>query len=101
MSQQIAARQSSLSKYGERAQTRTEHTKEVENHLGFRKPDKSDLNSLEQWLVERALEHDNPSLLFSMACQRLYADKFTRPGVTGLERIVISKAFSLKSEKNF
>ncbi|NJL52669.1 MAG: DUF4158 domain-containing protein [Hydrococcus sp. SU_1_0] len=39
--------------------------------LGYRRASNSDLLSLEQWLTERALEHNQPLLLFHMACEHL------------------------------
>ena len=38
--------------------------------------------------MERALEHDKPSLLFQQAADKLYTDNVVRPGVTVLERMV-------------
>jgi hypothetical protein len=62
-----------LGRYGKRSQTRT-----------------ADLKALKVWLVERALEHDRPTLLFQLACERLRADKVVRPGLTRLERLVVA-----------
>lgn len=39
-------------------------------------------------MVERALEHDKPTLLLQLACEKLHRDKMVRPGVTRLERLV-------------
>ena len=38
VSQQIAVKPVSIAKYADRSQTRTEHIKEIETHLGFRRP---------------------------------------------------------------
>lgn len=38
--------------------------------------------------MQRALEHDRPSLLFELAAERLRAGHIARPGVTQLERLV-------------
>jgi len=38
----------------------------------------------------RALEHDKPTLLFHLACQWLHQNKIVRPGVTTLEKIVVT-----------
>lgn len=78
-----------LAKYGERSQTRTGHLQEVLAHLGFRKARPSDLRALRTWLVDRGLEHDRPSLLFQLACEKLRTDKVVRPGLTCLERMVV------------
>jgi Tn3 transposase DDE domain/Domain of unknown function (DUF4158) len=39
-------------------------------------------------LVERALEHDKPTFLFQLACDKLQRDQMVRPGITRLERLV-------------
>jgi len=61
--------------YPERGQTRTEHLKRTYAHHGYRRPTSSDLRDLFGWLVERALEHDDPALLVRLAAERLL-----RPG---------------------
>ncbi len=38
--------------------------------------------------MERALEHDQPIVLFRMACEHLQAERQVRPGVSVLERLV-------------
>jgi hypothetical protein len=58
--------------------------------VGYAKAKQTDFDELEAWLTERALEHDKPMLLFAMACEHLYKSKILRPGVTVLERLVIS-----------
>ena len=40
--------------------------------------------------MQRALEHDKPTLLFHLACQWLHQSKIIRPGVTTLEKIVLT-----------
>jgi hypothetical protein len=40
------------------------------------------------WLVERALEHDKPSLLLQLACDEFHRERIVRPGLTRLERLV-------------
>jgi TnpA family transposase len=77
-----------LSTYGQRPQTRTQHTQQVQGYLKFRNPESIDLKRLAKWLVNRALEHDKPSLLFQLAAEKLFKDKLVRPGVTVLERMV-------------
>ncbi|KAI9129999.1 Tn3 family transposase [Acaryochloris sp. CCMEE 5410] len=77
-----------LSTYGQRHQTRSQHFQQVQAYLGFRTPKPIDLKRLSKWLVNRALEHDKPSLLFQVAAEKLFRDKLVRPGVTVLERMV-------------
>lgn len=74
--------------YPEREQTRTDHLKRIYAHLGYRRPTASDLRDLSGWLVDRALEHDGPSLLVRLAAEKLKAEKVVRPGVSRLERMV-------------
>ncbi len=90
LAEQLGVAPRCLAKYGERSQTRTSHLQEVLVHLGFRKARPSDLKSLKTWLVDRSLEHDRPSLLFQLACEKLRTDKIVRPGLTCLERMVIA-----------
>jgi Domain of unknown function (DUF4158) len=77
-----------LSSYGERAQTRTSHLTEIEEHLGFHKTSAEEKKEIGHWLRERALEHDRPLLLLQLLCERLHERKITRPGLTLLERSV-------------
>lgn len=51
-----------IQRYGRRLHTRTEHVLQVQAYLGFRKATAADLEALAQWLLERALEHDKPTL---------------------------------------
>lgn len=48
------------------------------------------LRALLRWLTARALEHDRPSLLLQLACEKLRQDKVLRPGLSRLERLVIT-----------
>lgn len=77
-------------RYGQREQTRTDHVKNVEAYLGFRRAEDVDLHELSQWLVKRALEHNKPTLLLQMASEKLNTAKIIRPGVTVLERLVVT-----------
>jgi TnpA family transposase len=42
------------------------------------------------WLVERALEHDRPTLLLQLACEKIRTNQIIRPGPTRLERLVVA-----------
>jgi len=44
------------------------------------------MKELEQFLLDRAMEHDSPALLFSLATEFLMLTKTIRPGVSVLER---------------
>jgi TnpA family transposase len=74
--------------YGTRAQTRHDHLQSIQTHLGYRKARRTDLEKLATWLLDRALEHDKPLLLYELICEKLRTDQLLRPGVTRLERLV-------------
>lgn len=77
-----------LADYADRDETRWEHLPQVMNHLGFRRLETEERDSLIAWLGERALEHDRPSLLLQQACERLYQLRLVRPAVTSMEELV-------------
>lgn len=88
LASQLGADAAALQHYGGRERTSRDHRRLSQTHLGFRKADSNDLESLTAWLAERALEHEKPALLFRLACGRLHRDKIVRPGITRLEKIV-------------
>jgi TnpA family transposase len=90
LSQQLDVRPDVLPAYGQRAHTRRDHLQAIQVYLGFREAGPVELRALGEWLVDRALEHDRPSLLFRVACEHLHAAKIIRPGVTRLERMVVT-----------
>ena len=90
LADQVGAVSEDLLAYGSRKQTRTEHAQQVQAYLGYQKTMPKDLRDLHAWLVERALEHDRPSLLLQLACEHLRSASKVRPGLTLLERLVAS-----------
>jgi TnpA family transposase len=68
--------------------TQSEHRRHVRTYLGFRPATPMDVYALQTWLLARALEHDKPTLLLQLACEKLYRERIVRPGVTRLERFV-------------
>lgn len=86
--QQLGIAPDALATYGERAATRSEHLQLVLRHLGYRKWQPLDSPGLEAWLLERALEHDQPRLLLQAACQKLHQDCLLRPAISVLELLV-------------
>jgi TnpA family transposase len=74
--------------YASRRRTQTDHQLHVQAYLKFRRATPLDFYAVHTWLVERALEHDKPTLLLQLACEKLYREKIVRPGVTRLERLV-------------
>jgi len=79
-----------LAAYGNRTHTRTNHLQEIQSYLGYSKANIEELKELSEWLLQRALEHDKPTLLFHMACEKLHSDKIVRPGITSIERMVMT-----------
>lgn len=63
VAQQLDVRPEALAAYGLRVPTRTVHLQQGQRHLGFRRAAPLDVYALQTWLVERALEHDKPTLL--------------------------------------
>ncbi len=88
VAQQLKISPTVLTDYGERPQTRTSQLQEIQDYLGFRKPNKTDYQRLGTWLLERAMEHDRPLLLFQLLIKKLEISKIIRPGLTILERMV-------------
>jgi len=58
------------------------------SHAGWRRPGKSDLKLLDDWLLERAMEHDKPEVLFGLTLDWLRVERLVRPGITAIERAV-------------
>jgi len=78
-----------LGEYGTRGKTVREHQRRTMEHLGFRRLEsEEDEERLQAWLLERALEHDRPSVLIEAACEKLRRERFVRPGITMIERMV-------------
>jgi hypothetical protein len=73
---------------GQRPQTRTDHIKTIEKHLGFRSAGKAYEKRLQAWLVSRALEHDRPILLFQFTAEKMKHDKRTRFGLWKTEKLI-------------
>jgi TnpA family transposase len=88
VARQLGIPPEALAAYGRRIPTRTMHLQQVQAYLGFRKALPLDLYALTMWLVERALEHDKPTLLLQLACDELHRERIVRPGLTRLERLV-------------
>jgi TnpA family transposase len=68
--------------------TQRDHRRHVRAYLGFRLATPMDVYALQTWLLARALEHDKPTLLLQLACEKLSRERIVRPGVTRLERFV-------------
>src|SRR5881398_174324 len=90
VARQLGVSPEALKQYGTRPQTRTDHLQEILSYLEFREAGATDLQALAAFLLERALEHDKPVVLFQVACEHLKSEHIVRPGVTTLERMVIA-----------
>ena len=98
LARQLDVSPDALAEYGSRSQTRTEHLRMIMQYLGFRRGSEGYFNKLSAWLVSRALEHDKPSLLYELACDKLRKEKIIRPGVTSLERLIAESRQKAQSQ---
>lgn len=76
--------------YGRRAQTRSDHLGQVAKYLGWKQAaaDSQEMKELQQFLTDRAMEHDSPTLLFNLAREYLMSAKVIRPGAIALAKMV-------------
>lgn len=88
LSTQLGVASEVLETYGRRDRTLRDHQGLVMLYLDFRRATPLDLAELEGWLLQRALEHDEPKVLFEMACRHLLHLKVVRLGVTRIEKFV-------------
>ncbi|MBB4942914.1 hypothetical protein FHR32_007314 [Streptosporangium album] len=79
-----------LSLYGQRAQARSDHLAQVAKYLEWKTAPAEGraMKELEQFLLDRAMEHDSPMLLFNLAREYLVAAKVIRPGALVLAKMV-------------
>src|SRR5882724_46045 len=88
VAQQLGVAPQALAPYGARRPTRTPPLQQVQAHLHFRLATPLDFYAIQTWLVERALEHDKPTVLLQLACEELRHERIVRPGLTRLERLM-------------
>ncbi|WP_431903757.1 Tn3 family transposase [Nonomuraea sp. bgisy101] len=76
--------------YGRRAHTRSDHLGQVAKYLGWKQAatGSPEMKELEQFLTDRAMEHDSPTLLFNLAREYLMSAKVIRPGAITLAKMV-------------
>src|SRR5262247_855780 len=98
LAQQLTVEPDVLTAYGARAQTRQDHLLAAQVHLGYRKVGREDLKALADWLLERALEHDKPTVLYELTCEKPHSDPLVRPGVTRLDRLVAEARVRAETE---
>jgi len=98
VSKQLRVEPSCLKLYGERIQTQSDHLQEIQDYLGFHISSTLELEKHSRWLLERALEHDKPSLLLQLSCEKFYQEKIVRPGITRLEKMVATARSQAQEE---
>lgn len=98
LADQLQVEPDALQDYGKRRMTRSTHFNAVLNHLGFRRVQPDDYKLIVDWLTERALEHDKPTLLLQMICERLKQQQLIRPAVTTVERWVVTARMQAHQE---
>ncbi len=77
------------------ARSRRDRVIAVVDHAGWRRPSRSDLKVLDDWLLERAMEHDKPAVLFGLTLDWLRVERVVRPGITvigAVERLEVLRA---------
>ena len=74
--------------YGQRPSTQRQHQRHIQAFLGYRRATDMDVLSLEQWLLQRALEHDKPMRLLELACDYLRQHQVVRLKPVRLARMV-------------
>jgi hypothetical protein len=82
LAERLAVDPAEMQGYGRREQTRSDHLRLVSEYLGWKNvpAGSEEMKHLEQFLVDRAMEHDSPALLFSLAAEYLVSAKTVRPG---------------------
>jgi len=92
LAQQLGLDPAVLAGYGQRAHTRSDHVRLVAGYLGWKSAPAGSaaMKDLEQFLLDRAMEHDSPGLLFTVAAEYLISAKTIRPGVVTLAKMVAS-----------
>ncbi len=88
----------SLTGYGERTQTQSDHLGAVMDHLGFRHLGELDGKRLGEWLVDRAMEHHRPTVLFEQACEWLRSERLLRPAASTVERLIAAAVVEADQE---
>jgi TnpA family transposase len=90
LADQLGVEPGALRTYGQRAQTRSDHLKLVIKYLKWKTaPDgRRTMKELAQFMLDRAMEHDSPTLLFNLAREYLMASKVVRPSAVTLAKMV-------------
>ena len=98
VARQLAVEPEVLAHYTGGPHTRMHHRKTIQAYLGYRRTQREDIERLTAWLMERALEHDKPLLLYELLCEQFQTEQLLRPGVTRLERLVATARTRAETE---
>jgi len=85
---QLEANPADLDTYGARSQTRTDQLVAASTHAGFRPWDAPEASALQAWLTVRAMKHERPKALFTLAAEQLHVGRIARPSVDQLVRLI-------------
>jgi TnpA family transposase len=90
VAEQLGLNPAVLQGYGQRAHTRTDHLAAAAKYLGWKNAPAGgkQMKELEQFLLDRAMEHDSPTLLFNLAREYLMSSKVIRPGAVVLAKMI-------------
>jgi TnpA family transposase len=90
LAEQLGLDPGALRGHGKRAQTRTDHLRSAARYLGWKHAaaGSREMKELGQFLLDRAMEHDSPTLLFNLAREYLMSAKVIRPGAVTLAKMV-------------
>ena len=90
LAEQLGLDPGALRGYGKRAHTRSDHLHKVARYLGWKTAaaGSREMKELEQFLLDRAMEHDSPTLLFNLGREYLMSAKVIRPGAVTLAKMV-------------
>ena len=80
------------------ARTSRFHAQRAREHLGWRKYTAAVEHSLSEWLKSLAAEHDQGSVLLDGLLRHLYQQKIVRPGLSRLERLVVTTRTAVRAE---
>jgi TnpA family transposase len=90
LAEQLRLGPADLEGYGQRSHTRSDHLRLAAGYLGWKRAPAGSIamKELEQFLLDRAMEHDSPTLLFNLAREYLISAKVIRPGAVILAKLV-------------
>ncbi|WP_125649740.1 DUF4158 domain-containing protein [Nonomuraea sp. WAC 01424] len=90
VAERLVAAAAALRLYGKREQTRSDHLRLIAKYMEWQTAPAGSqaMKELEQFLLDRAMGRDSPTLLFNLAREYLMAAKVIRPGALVLAKMV-------------